>query len=239
MYRELQLAEWYASEEGRRFADRVKSRLDPLMERCFGYHAVQFGLPDLRLLDSSPIGRQFYCAPSGGQIECAPEALPFDAGSIDTLVLMHGLEMTTDPHALLREAERVLVAEGNLFIVGITPLSISCALRKVGGRPVDRFSAWRVSEWLSVLGFGDVHRQTLRREPLPERYRKQDFHWSVAVADFCAAKVLGDGYLLQAKKQVTRMTPLRNSWPRNRVIARPGVVVKPSTQVARDRWGME
>ncbi len=41
-------------------------------------------------------------------------ALPFAAASLDLVVLPHTLEFSADPHAVLREVERVLVPEGRV-----------------------------------------------------------------------------------------------------------------------------
>ena len=52
------------------------------------------------------------------------EALPFPENSLDLLILPHSLELSPDPHATLREAERVLMPEGKLIICGFNPLSL-------------------------------------------------------------------------------------------------------------------
>lgn len=52
------------------------------------------------------------------------EALPFAENSLDLLILPHSLELSPDPHATLREAERVLLPEGKLIICGFNPLSL-------------------------------------------------------------------------------------------------------------------
>ena len=40
--------------------------------------------------------------------------MPFDAASLDLVVLPHALELARDPHLALREVERVLVPEGRV-----------------------------------------------------------------------------------------------------------------------------
>ncbi len=105
------------------------------------------------------------CAAQPGQIaqpSCLvglmPE-LPFQTESLDLLVLPHALEVCNDPHHLLREAQRVLIPEGKIVIVGFNPLSL-WRLRK-RTRSVNRFppaghrwiSLPRIKDWLKLLNF--------------------------------------------------------------------------------------
>ncbi len=59
--------------------------------------------------------------------------LPIGSGSIDAVVLPHSLEIEPDPGAVLREAERVLVGEGQLIVLGFRPLEPVGPAR--GGEP--------------------------------------------------------------------------------------------------------
>ncbi len=58
--------------------------------------------------------------------------MPFDAASLDLVVLPHALELARDPHLALREVERVLVPEGRVIIVGFNPASLWGARQKLG-----------------------------------------------------------------------------------------------------------
>ena len=57
-------------------------------------------------------------------LHCNFDALPFDASSLDLVVLPHALELARDPHRTLREVERVLVPEGRVLIIGFNPASL-------------------------------------------------------------------------------------------------------------------
>ena len=57
--------------------------------------------------------------------------LPLASQSIDLLALPHVLEFSAQPHAMLREAERVLMPEGSVVISGFNPLSLWGAARAV------------------------------------------------------------------------------------------------------------
>ena len=72
---------------------------------------------------SLPSANRGLHAPEGrSTVWCDLLDLPFEAQSVDLLVMPHTLEFTSDPHRLLREAERVLMPEGQLIILGFNSL---------------------------------------------------------------------------------------------------------------------
>ncbi|MFY3383421.1 class I SAM-dependent methyltransferase [Paracidovorax sp. MALMAid1276] len=95
-----------------------------------------------------------------------PVALPFAEASLDLLVLPHTLELSIDPHAALREVERVLVPEGRVVISGLNPASL-WGLRQRRARLYQRFGGSRLylpdvgefigyrrlRDWLRLLSF--------------------------------------------------------------------------------------
>ncbi|CAG9199100.1 SAM-dependent methyltransferase [Paraburkholderia tropica] len=101
-------------------------------------------------------------APAGrSTVWCDHLDLPFEAQSVDLIVMPHTLEFTSDPHRLLREAERVLMPEGQLVIVGFNSLSLWGARQSAGkltGRPFlparqDLIAFTRLKDWIKLLGF--------------------------------------------------------------------------------------
>ena len=74
-------------------------------------------------------GRAHVASPT---LRCHFDALPFDAASLDLVVLPHTLELARDPHLTLREVERVLVPEGRALIVGFNPASLWGARQRLG-----------------------------------------------------------------------------------------------------------
>jgi SAM-dependent methyltransferase len=75
-------------------------------------------------------------------VVCDFAALPFPANSLDLVVLPHTLEQHPDPHATLREVERVLMPEGRVVICGLNPASL-WGMRQ------------RRSEWFERMGWGE------------------------------------------------------------------------------------
>ncbi len=73
-----------------------------------------------------------FAEPQAPTLHCHFDALPFDAASLDLVVLPHALEMARDPHRTLREVERVLVPEGRVLIVGFNPASLWGTRQRLG-----------------------------------------------------------------------------------------------------------
>ena len=102
-------------------------------------------------------------------LHCDFDALPFDANSLDLIVLPHALEFARDPHLALREVERVLVPEGRVVIVGFNPTSLWGLRQQLGrwrkrllpGSPralylpsAGEFLGYRrLRDWLRLLSF--------------------------------------------------------------------------------------
>ena len=93
-------------------------------------------------------------------------ALPFAENSLDLVVLPHSLELNADPHATLREVERVLVPEGRVVICGLNPASLwglrqrrAHLYRRLGFGELflpdagEFIGYWRLRDWLRLLSF--------------------------------------------------------------------------------------
>ena len=85
-------------------------------------------------------------------------ALPLEEGSVDFLVLHHSLEFSEDPHAVLREAVRVLAPQGHMLIISFNPYSLfglrksmQLVLRKTIPWAHHGLSRGRVSDWLKLM----------------------------------------------------------------------------------------
>jgi SAM-dependent methyltransferase len=152
-------------------------------------------------------------------------ALPFPAASLDLVVLPHALESSRDPHATLREVERVLVPEGRVVICGFNPTGL-WALRQHRARLTqrlgfgERFSPevrawigyWRVRDWLRLLSFEvesghfGCYRPAMRNSTWLER---------CAWMDRVGARwwpILGSVYFVVAVKRVVGVRLLEPGW---------------------------
>ncbi|MBU2288060.1 MAG: class I SAM-dependent methyltransferase, partial [Gammaproteobacteria bacterium] len=131
------LHDWFDTPPGHYLLRWEQDRFDTAVADVFGYHALQLGLPEIEGLRANRMPHRWLAlnepamAPRAALI-ADYTALPFPANSLDLVVLPHTLELSHDPHATLREVERVLVPEGRVVVCGFNPTSLWGASQRRG-----------------------------------------------------------------------------------------------------------
>ena len=227
------LHEWFETPPGQYLLDWERRCFEEGVADIFGYHSLQLGLPVLDTLAANRMPHHWRAVdttlPAWGGVAASLRtdftALPFAPASLDLVTLPHTLELSLDPHATLREVERVLVPEGRVVLSCINPVSLwGLAQRRArlyqrlgGGRLYlpdagEFLGYWRLRDWLRLLGFEvesvrfGCYRPAVRgqraldrtawMEPLGERW------WPI----------LGAAYFIVAIKRVHGMRLLSPSW---------------------------
>ena len=127
------LAAWYETAKGAYVLAWERTQFDSAVEDIFGFKAAQIGLPSIDFLRASRISYRFCASVEAGcGVVADPRHLPLASQSMDLVVLPHVLEFSEDPHQILREAERVLMSEGQIVIAGFNPLSLWGLKRRLG-----------------------------------------------------------------------------------------------------------
>jgi len=247
-----ELAAWFITPPGRYMLAWEQAQLDEAVVDRFGFNALQLGLPDLDALRANRMPHRWLSVPEplptggGGRIALINHAaaLPFAADSLDLIVLPHTLELSADPHAVLREVERVLVPEGRLVVCGLNPLS-AWGMRQYGSHLMaciglgdtrlgrrflpevgDFISPWRLKDWLKLLSFEveschyGCYRPALRSDKWLQRW---------AWIDSLGARswpFFGAVYFLVAVKRVKGMRLLGPAWKPRRTASAPVAVVQ-------------
>jgi SAM-dependent methyltransferase len=229
------LGDWLQTPAGQYLLAWERARLDAAVADIFGYHALQLGLPQLDALHTNRMPHRWLALDHSGQPQQGLSrplalvtdfcALPFASSSLDLVVLPHTLEFSTDPHATLREVERVLVPEGRVVVCGMNPASL-WGFRQGRGRIYQRLGHgtlflpeggdfighWRLRDWLRLLSFEvegaefGCYRPALRSEQWLQR---------CAWMDGVGARwwpILGAAYFLVAVKRVRGMRLLGPAW---------------------------
>lgn len=234
--------EWLATPPGRYLLQWEGRQLACAVGNVFGYYAVQLGMPALDALADNRMPHRIRVLQGTRPVaegEWQPDLrvadygeLPFASQSVDLVVMPHRLEDCTDPHQLLREADRVLRPEGRLVVLGINPWSL-WGLRQalpgwLGGGFLPHAGALigapHVRDWIRLLSFepddtvyGGYAWPFLRQEWLArsQRFleRAGDRWWPVC----------GAVYLVCAVKRVRGMRLVGPAW--RGVPARRGAAV--------------
>lgn len=216
------LGAWFRTPLGRRVLAAEQRELAAVLPYLFGFHILQIGeTAGADLLRDSRIHHRVVLDESGGGavgLHSAPEALPVGSESVDVVVLPHVLEFRDSPHQVLREAERCLVPEGHVVILGFNPWSQWGARRWFAGREAGPpwcghfYSTTRVRDWLSLLGFDTVLVQSFFfRPPLQGDGVMERLAWADRLGERWWPGI-GGAYIVVAKKRVVTLTPIRPRW---------------------------
>ena len=235
------LQNWFQTPPGRYLLEWERSQFDLAVADIFGYHALQLGLPDLDALQSNRMPHRWLATSRlASPQESSPglataalmtdfAALPFSANSLDLVLLPHTLEFNVDPHATLREVERVLVPEGRVVICGLNPASLwglrqrrAQIYKRLGlGEAVfpesDEFTGEligprRLRDWLRLLSFEVESSRFGCYRPAVTTERWLDrFDWM----DRVGARwwpIFGAVYFLVAVKRIRGMRLVGSAW---------------------------
>jgi SAM-dependent methyltransferase len=241
------LAQWLATAPGRCLLQWERQQFEEALSDVFGFHALQLGLPQMPSLVSNRMPHQWLALggdlvglsddnpwQSTGSVPGVPNpasllvhsaALPFAENALDLVVLPHTLELSDDPHATLREVERVLMPEGRVVISGLNPASL-WGLKQRRGRWLARWGLgqlflpaqgdfigyWRLRDWLRLLGFEvESARFGVYRPALTHARWLDRFAWM----DQAGARwwpIFGAAYFVVAVKRVRGMRLIEPAW---------------------------
>jgi SAM-dependent methyltransferase len=215
---------WYESPLGQYLLEKERAYLDDVTPDIFGFHAVQLGLPGYDLLRENRITHRMRVADLGDpDVYAKPHELPFATQSIDLVLMHHALEFAGEPHAILREVDRVMMPEGRLIIVGFNPWSL-WGLKSALGFSRHEYpwnghflSLLRVKDWLALLGFEvSAGRLIAYTPPFESDKWRGRFGFMEPAGDRWWA-VGGAVYLLQAIKRVRGMRLIMPAWQEQKV----------------------
>jgi SAM-dependent methyltransferase len=234
----MDLSSWLKTPAGRYLLAWEQAQLDRAVADIFGFNALQLGLPELDGLQANRMPQRWLACddspqpPARAALLTDFSALPFPAASLDLVLLPHALELHPDPHATLREVERVLVPEGRVVICGFNPTGL-WALRQRRARWTrylgfgERFlpdvgqwiGYWRLRDWLRLLSFEvELHQYGCYRPAMHSPTWLERCAWM----DKVGARwwpIFGSVYFIVAVKRVRGMRLLEPAWKVNGKVA--------------------
>lgn len=254
--------DWFRTPPGEYLLAWERARFDQAVADMFGYHALQLGLPALDALRSNRMPHKWLAlqgadtgldrdppplpatggdehatsAPDASSLRVAlltdSAALPFPENSLDLVLLPHTLELSSDPHATLREVERVLVPEGRVVISGLNPASLwglrqrrAYFYQRLGYGELflpeagEFIGYWRLRDWLRLLNFEVESGQFgCYRPAVNSRASLERFSWMDPVGERWWP-IFGALYFLVAVKRVRGMRLLEPNWKAKKAVA--------------------
>ena len=245
-------SDWFATPLGRYLLEREQAYFDKAVADVFGYNAFQLGLAGIDLLRASRILLKCRVdVDSTAGLRADFRDLPIASNSVDLVLLPHVLEVSDNPHQILREVARVLMPEAHVVIACFNPWSL-WGLRRAFGRKKGypwrgRFiHLTRLKDWCALLGLEIVAGQMACYVP-PCTTEK----WLARFAFMDAAgdrwwPIGGSVYFLQAVKRVhsmrvimprwsERLKPAKSLAPAPKKVARPDDAVTARDAVTSDR----
>jgi SAM-dependent methyltransferase len=229
------MQEWFETPPGRYLLAWERAEFDRAVADIFGYHALQLGLPELETLAANRMPHKWLGlrepqsadldAPVRPALVTEYSALPFEANSIDLIVLPHSLELNPDPHATLREVERVLVPEGKVVISCLNPASLwglrqrrAHLYRRLGFRQLylpdaGEFIGYRrLRDWLRLLNFEvETGNFGCYRPALTTEHWLDRFEWMDRAGERWWP-ILGAVYFIVATKRVRGIKLVGKLW---------------------------
>ncbi|WP_017445085.1 class I SAM-dependent methyltransferase [Gayadomonas joobiniege] len=213
-------ASWHEIPQGGFIRKQIERHLNQWLPKVFGYHFLKVGQLSSEIdTQACTIKHQVNVAAEGARQGVITDIhhLPFKSQSADAILLAHTLDYTHDPHQVLREAHRVLMADGYLFISGFNPFSIAGLYKLWPGNKADPirqarfFPPARIGDWLSLLGCEVVqdHRFIYNlpgRQPAGCKNR-----WMPSFTHQYLTR-FGSVYLLVARKRELPLTPIKPKW---------------------------
>jgi SAM-dependent methyltransferase len=213
------LARWFETPRGAYVLDWVLGQFDSAVEDIFGFNALQVGLPEIDFLRANRMPLRMRAGLERGcEVRADPRQLPFATQSLDLVLLPHVLEFSDQPHEILREAERVLMPEGQIVIAGFNPVSLWGLKRALSRRSTqhpwcgDFIGLLRLRDWLKLLGF-ELNGGRFGRYAPPFGQAKwlQRFAFMEKAGDRWWP-IAGGVYVVRAKKRVNAMRVVTPAW---------------------------
>lgn len=215
-----QLRAWLATPRGRLLVQREHMLAREVLGSLTGFRLLQLGSwgfgPELLQHSGTLCQWRFARWPcSKDDVAFDGINLPVATASVDALLLPHSLDLSDQPHLLLRECERVLNDRGQLVVLGFNPLSMWAMGQRLPWRAQGRFvrgahfyAARRVCDWLRLLDFEPQRlvrygvgfpffRHTVTAPSIEHPSKMTSIAW------------LAQAYMVVARKRVVRLTRVR------------------------------
>ncbi len=225
---------WWSDELGQCVLAQEREQFDQLLQYFHGYYQLQIGV-DANMLPEMAMPKFQKRMARTADVMGSNESLPFKSNSVDLIVLAHALEFSSDPHQVLRDADRALVGDGTMIICCFNPWS-AWGVRRLFSRKMTSpwqghfFGKTRLKDWLALLNFDVVacDRLMYRLPVRKAKWLEKTMFLEKVGARFWP--VFGGVTVLVATKRTVPLTPISTKWRTSPIFTNKGLVTKPATR---------
>lgn len=247
---------WLETQYGKELFEYEQNLIKKVLSKIFGLHILQIGLPAINYFtDGCRVNHKmvvsnktnFKSTDERSTLYCKDSLIPLETNSIDAVLIAHELEFSQDPHAVIREIDRILLPEGHLIILAFNPWSLwglrSRLTQKypevmtIEDSRLDKYpwdgkwlTSHRIIDWLSLLNYEIEQKHYYYFKPC---INSQKILNSMR---FCEqiGKIIPLGaaaYCIMAKKKREAMLTLTTDWQKEINFVTNGNVVEPTMRV--------
>jgi SAM-dependent methyltransferase len=218
----LSLRSWITNNVGSYLLEQEQKQFSRIVNNPFGDYFMLLGEPAfLNCTDSCKIKNKvilhshpIVSRDKGLRLSSRQDKLAVKCSSVDAIYLAHCLEMSNNPHEVLREAYRILAPEGTIIITGFNPVSLWGIWRLFA--QISKVAPWqakflginKLCDWLALLGFDrtDIVR-FIYVPPINNTNILRKFAWLERFGQRFALPFSG-AYMIVAKKRILSLTPI-------------------------------
>jgi hypothetical protein len=223
----------------------IEREISEISRKFFGYHLVRLGHLSSQIeLAACPIKHQINITTNTqtySSLVATPNDLPMSENSVDAFLLAHELDFARDPHQILREVNRTIIANGYLVITGFNPLSL-CGVFKY--LPINKgnilhdarfFSSARVKDWLQLLGFEIVDvKHLLFNELFLQRKLRTSSKWNQWCHQYLS--LFTTMYVIVARKREIPLSMIKPQWKAKTKFSTVGASVRNGVMQVEAPW---
>jgi len=157
------------------------------------------------------------------------DELPLQFRSVDCIIINHVLEFTLNPYKILREIDKIIKPNGHVIISSFNALSFYGLQKLFSSKKniLTHSKCWQlrqIEEWLKVLSFKIIKDEHEFYRPLVNNKYLLDSFMVLDIVGRMFFDSFGSVNLIYAKKQISNLTPIKNSWCLADSLLKPGLV---------------
>lgn len=238
---------WHDTKYGKELLICEQKLIAENLKNIFGLHILQIGMPEINFLEDNcrinhrlVLSNDYLFKPSNSisKLYSHDYAIPLASDSLDAVIVCHALEFSSNPHAVLREIDRVLLPEGHLVILGFNPWSLWGLRARLTRNEENNKYPWdgdwisrhRMIDWLSLLNFEIEQKKYF--------YFKHCFNSQILLNTMRFFEQIGKiipissaAYCIRAKKTRESMLAIKTGWQKDLDLVVSNGCAEPSLKV--------